>query len=150
MAGTVPWPDAGIVARVTTGSSATSDPAMVPGPLRWAVWLLRAEAVGLGLLVAFLIYADLTATASDLVNALFVTAFAAGGALVLWFLAAALGRRRPGARAPAIVLQLMLLPIGYYMIQGGLGWLGIPLIALGVLVTGLLVSPPTARALGVG
>ena len=27
---------------------------------------------------------------------------------------------RPGARAPAIVLQLMLLPVGYYMIGGGL------------------------------
>ncbi|MFK3983168.1 hypothetical protein ACI2K4_22670 [Micromonospora sp. NPDC050397] len=128
----------------------TSDSALVPGTLRGAVWLLRGEAIALALLAAYLIYADLTATASDLVNALFVTAFTVGGAVALWLLGGALGRRRAGARAPAIVLQLMLLPVGYYMIQGGLAWLGIPLMALGVLVIGLMVCAPTTRALGVG
>lgn len=128
----------------------TTDSTAAPGPLRWAVWLLRGEAVALGLLAAFLVYQDVTATATDLASALFVTGFAVGGAVVLWLLGAALSRRRSGARAPAIVLQLMLLPVGYYMVQGGLGWLGIPLIALGLLVAGLLVSPPTTRALGVG
>jgi hypothetical protein len=59
-----------------------------------------------------------------------------------------LARRKSGARAPAIVLQLMLLPIGWYMIQGGMGWLGVPLMALGLGVTALLVNPPTNRALG--
>ena len=131
-------------------SAVTTAPDPLPGPLRWAVWLLRGEGVGMGLLTVFLVYEDLTADANDLVSALFVTAFAAGGAVVLWALAGALGRRRAGARAPSIVLQLMLLPVGYYMIQGGLGWLGVPLIALGVLVCGLLVSPPTNRALGFG
>lgn len=150
MGGTVPRQSAGIVSRVTTDSPVTSESVLVPGPLRWAVWLLRGEATGLGLLAAYLIYADLTADANDLVNALFVTAFTAGGALVLWLLAGALVRRRAAARAPAIVLQLMLLPVGYYMIQGGLAWLGIPLMALGVLVIGLLVCAPTTRALGVG
>jgi hypothetical protein len=144
MAGTVPRAVAGIVSSVST------DPAEAPGSLRWAVWLLRGEAVALGLLTAFLIYEDLTGTATNLVSALFVTAFAAAAAAVLWALAGALWRRRAGARGPAIVLQLLLLPIGYYMIQGGLGWLGVPLMALGVLVSGLLVSAPTARALGLG
>jgi hypothetical protein len=128
----------------------TTDSTTVPGSLRWAVWLLRGEAVALGLLAAFLIYEDLTGTANDLASALFVTGFAVAGAAALWALAVALYRRRAGARAPAIVLQLMLLPVGYYMIQGGLGWLGVPLFALGLLVCGLLVSPPTTRALGVG
>lgn len=110
--------------------------------------LLDAEAVALGLLTAFLVYQDLTAAAADVVSALLVTGFAAATAVVLWALAAALGRRRPGARAPAIVLQLMLVPVGYFMIQAGLAWLGIPLIVLGLLVCGLLVSSPTTRALG--
>nr|MDT0657784.1 hypothetical protein [Micromonospora sp. DSM 115978] len=118
--------------------------------MRAAVWLLRGEATALGLLAGFLVYQDLTATATDLASALFVTAFAVGGAAVLWSLAVALGRHRAGARAPAIVLQLMLLPIGYYMVQGGLGWLGVPLVGLGLTVCALLVSPPTTRALGVG
>ncbi|MEW2327374.1 hypothetical protein AB0880_06105 [Micromonospora chersina] len=126
----------------------TIDSGPVPGTLRWAVLLLRAEAVALGLVAAWLIWSDLTARTTDLTSALLVTAFAVAGAVALWALGGALGRRRSGARAPAIVLQLMLLPIGWYMIQGGLGWLGVPLMALGLGVTSLLVSTPTNRALG--
>ncbi|HEX5540329.1 MAG TPA: hypothetical protein VFX60_02005 [Micromonospora sp.] len=131
-------------------SPVTTDSAGLPAPLRWAVRLLRGEAAALALLAAFLVYKDFTAQATDLLSALLVTGFTIGGAIVLWALAAALGRCRPGARAPVIVLQLMLLPIGYYMIEGGLAWLGIPLIALGLVVCGLLVSAPAGRALGMG
>jgi hypothetical protein len=143
MGGTVPRADPGIVATVTI------EDALVPAPLRWAARLLRGEAVALGLVAAYLLWQDLTGTATDLLSAVLVTGFAVGGAAVLWLLGAALARRRPAARAPAIVLQLMLLPIGYYMVQGGLGWLGVPLVALGLGVVGLLVSTPTNRALGV-
>jgi hypothetical protein len=121
---------------------------ILPSPLRWAVWLLRAEAVALGLFAAFLVYEGFTAQATDLTPALLLTAFAAGGAVALWLLGRALTGRRAAARAPAIVLQLMLLPIGYYMATGGLGWVGVPLMALGLLVCGLLLSPPATRALG--
>ncbi|NBE80572.1 hypothetical protein [Micromonospora rubida] len=119
-----------------------------PTPLQWAVRLLRAEAVALALVAAWLVWADLTAETTDLPSALLVTAFALCGAAALWALGGALSRRRAGARAPAIVLELMLLPVGWYMIQGGLGWLGLPLMALGLGVSALLVSPPTTRALG--
>lgn len=131
-------------------AAVTRDSGQLPGPLRTVVWLLRAEAVALALLALFLVYETLTATAMSLVNALLVTAFAVAGALVLWVLAVGLGRRRSAARAPAMVLHLLLLPIGYYMLQGGLGWLGSPLILLGLLVCGLLLSPETNRALGFG
>ncbi|MFB9235345.1 hypothetical protein ACFFWC_07305 [Plantactinospora siamensis] len=126
----------------------TTDAETVPAPLRWAVCLLRIEAVGLALVAAFLIWSDLTATAADLTSALIVTAFAVGGAILLWVLGGALSARRAGARAPAIVLQLMLFPVGWYMTQGGLGWVGVPLIVLGAAVCGLLVSGPSTRALG--
>ena len=128
----------------------TIDSEPVPDTLRWAVRLLRGEAVALALLAAWLVWADLTAAKTDLVSALFVTGFAVAGAVALWALGGALARRRSGARAPAIVLQLMLLPVGWYMVQGGMGWLGVPLMLLGVGVCALLVSPPTTRALGVG
>lgn len=122
-------------------------PEPLPTSLRWAVWLLLAEAVALGGLALYLVYADLTAEATDLVSALFVTLFAAAGAALLFFLGRLLAQRRAGARAPAIVLQLMLLPVGYYMIQGGLAWLGIPLMALGLLVCGLMLTPASTEAL---
>ncbi|MEV4722059.1 hypothetical protein [Micromonospora humida] len=128
----------------------TIDSAPVPDTLRWAVRLLRAEAVALALLAGWLVWADLTATKTDLVSALFVTGFAIAGAVALWALGGALARRRAGARAPAMVLELMLVPVGWFMISGGLGWLGAPLIVLGVGVCALLVSPPTTRALGFG
>lgn len=142
MGGTVPRATTGIVARVTIDS----DP--IPATLGWAVRLLRAEAVAVGLVAAWLLWADLTATTTDLTSALLVTAFAIGAAAALWALGGALARRKAGARAPAIVLQLMLLPIGWFMVQGGMGWLGVPLMALGLGMTALLVSTPTTRALG--
>ena len=61
----------------------TDDAERLPAPLRAAVWLLAAEAAGMALVTLFLIYEDLTAEAHDLVAALFVTGFSAGGALVL-------------------------------------------------------------------
>ncbi|MGN9812207.1 hypothetical protein ACTMSW_22980 [Micromonospora sp. BQ11] len=142
MGGTVPRGATGIVTPVAIDS----DP--IPVTLRWAVRILRAEAVAVGLIAAWLVWADLTAETTDLPSALLVTAFAVGAAAALWALGGALARRRAGARAPAIVLQLMLLPIGWFMIQGGLGWLGVPLIVLGLGTTALLVSTPTNRALG--
>jgi hypothetical protein len=138
----------GTVLRCRRYRGAVASNADPPGTLRWAVWLLRAETVGVGLVAAFLVYADATAAATNLTSAILVTAFAVGVAVMLWLLGSALTSRRAGARAPAIVLQLMLLPIGYYMAAAGLGWVGVPLMALGLLVAGLLVSPPTTRALG--
>ncbi|MFF0469993.1 hypothetical protein ACFYPX_21465 [Micromonospora zamorensis] len=126
----------------------TIDSAPFPVTLRWAVRLLWAEAAVVGLIGVWLIWADLTATTTDLLSALLVTVFAIGAAVVLWALGRALLRLQAGARAPAIVLQLMLLPIGWFMIQAGLAWLGVPLMALGLGVGWLLVSPPTTRALG--
>ncbi|WP_018830638.1 hypothetical protein [Salinispora tropica] len=120
----------------------------IPGPLRWAVLMLRGEAVAVGLIAGWLLWANLAAPTVDLASALLLTGFAAGAAAALWALGGALARRRTGARAPSIVLQLMLLPIGWFMIQGGLGWLGGPLMALGLGVTALLLSTPTTRALG--
>jgi hypothetical protein len=49
-----------------------------------------------------------------------------------------------------VALQLMLLPIGYYMTIGGLPWFGVPVGLVGLVVGGLLVMPSSARALGIG
>ena len=119
----------------------------MPASLIWAIRLLWAEAAGLAVLTVFLVYENLTATRTDLASGLFVTVFAAAGAAALVFLGRLLAQRRAGARAPAIVLQLMLVPVGYYMAQAGMGWLGIPLIVLGLLVCGLMLTPASTNAL---
>lgn len=129
-------------------SDTSAEPA--PTTLRAAVWLLFAEAAGMVGLTAYLAYELLTADAVDLTSAGMLTAFAALGAVALFLLGRTLGQGRAGARGPAIVLQLMLCAVGYYMIQGGLAWLGVLAIALGLLVCGLLLAPASTRALGVG
>lgn len=121
----------------------------LPATLKWAVWLLVGEAVAVGTLAGLLLYADLTATASDTARALAVTAYAVIMAGVLALLGLNLARRRKWPRAPAIAIQLLLLPIAYYLIKGGAAWLGIPVGALAITVTALLVTPATREALGI-
>ncbi len=68
---------------------------------------------------------------------------------VLGLLAWSLHRRQRWARGPAIVLELLLLPIGYYMVAGGVAWLGLPTMALGLVGAGALLAPTTRSALGI-
>ncbi len=129
--------------------NASGQPA-VPSPLLWAVRLLYAEAVAAGIVAGYLVYEDATAAASDQRAAILVTVYAVALAGVLGGLAYALWRCRPWARGPVVALQLMLLPVGYYLATGGKAWLGVPIALLGLLVGGLLVTPSSTRALGVG
>jgi hypothetical protein len=117
--------------------------------LRAAVGLLAAQATVVALIVAFLVYKDFTARAASLRDAMIVTGFAALIAVLLGVLTLALAHRRAWARGPAVVMELMLLPIGWYMVSGGLAWLGVPVFALGLLGAGLLIAPATREALGV-
>lgn len=118
------------------------------GPLRVAVWLLGAETVALAVLVGVLAYADLTATAQSARGAVASTMFAAALTAVLATLTVALHRRRRWARGPAIVLQLLLLPIGFTMVTGGAAWLGVPVLICGVAGAASLLAPATRTALG--
>jgi hypothetical protein len=118
----------------------------IPGTLRAAIGLLFAEAL---LVVVLLVYDYLTATVVVWRDALIVTGFAVLIAFVLALLGWALSQRRSWARGPAVVLELMLLPIGWFMVSGGLVWLGVPVFLLGLLGAGLLVTPATRHALGV-
>ena len=60
----------------------------------------------------------------------------------------ALLRSKSLARGPAIVIQMLLILISYYMIGGGLVWLGVPVMIIGLLGSGLLLAPSTRTALG--
>jgi hypothetical protein len=113
-----------------------------------SIALLGFEAVGLFAVMALLIYADATAPSVGVTSAVGITAFTGLFALLLAGLAWALWRRRAWARGPAIVLELLMLPIGYSMISTGLVWLGIPVMLLGIGGAGTLLAPATRAALG--
>jgi hypothetical protein len=76
-----------------------------------------------------------------------VTSFVALMAAVFGLLAHALWRRRAWARGPGIVLQLLLVPIGYSMASAGMAWAGIPVIVLGLGGAAALIAPTTREAL---
>ena len=135
----------GNLARVTEATG----PAAGPTTLRWAIRLLAVEVLGVAAVTVFLAYEDVTATAANTRNAWSVTGFAVAASVLLAGLCWALLRRRAWARGPAIVLEMMLLPIGYYMIRGGLPWLGVPVLLLGLCGAGLLLAPATREALGI-
>ncbi len=120
-----------------------------PPSLRWAVALLVVEALGVAGVTGFFGYEDVTAAADSIRNGVALTVYFGVLAALLGLLAWFLHRRRAFARAPAIVLQLLLAAVGSLMIKGGAAWLGVPVILLGLVGAGLLLTAATREALGI-
>jgi hypothetical protein len=116
--------------------------------LQWAVRLLIVEAAALALVTLWLVYELATTTATSVRGAVLVTVYAGLMAALFGLLGRALHRRRGWARSPAIVLEMLLIPIGYYMTTGGVAWLGLPVIAFGLVGAGMLLAPSTRATLG--
>jgi hypothetical protein len=117
----------------------------VPTTLRWAIALLLAEAVAVVAVIGYAALAGNVVISRDAP----VLGFAAIMVAVLALLGWALARLHSWARTPATVMELMLLPLGWFMVRGGLAWLGVPLLAIGLVGAGLLIAPATRAALGV-
>jgi hypothetical protein len=118
---------------------------LAPAPLPVAALLVGLEGVGL-----------VASGVADVVVALrgARAAYAVPGAVLfvafgLGLLAAAWGlrRRRRWARAPALVAQLLALPVGLSLVQSGRTPLGVVLLVAAGLALGLLVSPGLGREL---
>jgi hypothetical protein len=122
----------------------------LPTTLRAAVILLCAETAGMAVLAGVEIY-DVFAKPARYPQ----WAIALGVMLVLLtalfgFLAYRLAHRYGGGRNTAVVLNLLALPVGYYMVRGGLPFFGVLLWAVCGATIVLLLAPPTTRALGLG
>jgi uncharacterized protein (TIGR03382 family) len=113
------------------------------------VRLLFVQAFGAAVVGGVLVYAALTQRAVSLASAITTVAVPFGLAALLAALAWQLTRRRSWARGLAIVLELLLLLLGYTMVSGGAGWAGIPLMALSLGGAVLLLAPSSREALGI-
>jgi hypothetical protein len=109
---------------------------------------LTAQAAVLAAGFVFLLYEDFTGAASSAGTAAAVTLFVVVLAGLFGTFAFYLRRRRMWPRGPAIVLELLLVPIGYSMVGGGLAIVGVPLLIVGLAGAGLLLAPSTRAALG--
>jgi hypothetical protein len=121
----------------------------VPATLAWAVRLLFVQAAALAVLTAYLVVMLLSGDATSVAIAIALIVLAAVGVLFIVLVARALARRRGAARGPAIVVQLMVIATGGFLVQTGPLWLGLILMAMGVVVGALTVLPASTRALGV-
>jgi hypothetical protein len=120
-----------------------------PTTLLWAVRLLYLQCAALAGLTVYLVVLDLTSGDVQIGVAVALTVLAALAAVSVFSVARALGRLRAGARGPAIVVQLFVIAAGGFLIQVNPLWLGVVMMALGVLIGLLIVLPPSTRALGV-
>jgi hypothetical protein len=120
-----------------------------PATLLWAVRLLYLQCAGLAGLTVYLLVLDVTSDDVQVGMAAALTVLTALAAVSVFFVARALGRLRPGARGPAVVVQLFVIAAGGFLVQVHPLWLGLVLMAVGVLTGVLIVLPPSTRALGV-
>jgi len=120
-----------------------------PVSLRIAVAVLWVQAAGTGALAAFLGYEAATTRSTSGTSATALIVFMAGLAGLLALLGLLLSQRRRPARGPAIVLEMLLVPVGFSMIRGGATVPGIVVVVLGVLGAGALLAPATRAALGI-
>ena len=97
----------------------------IPPTLIWAVRLLFLEAAGLAVLTAYLVVRLLTAADVHIGVALALIVMAALAAVAVAFVGRSLSRRTPGARGPAIVVQLFVIASGGFLLQTGPAWAGL-------------------------
>lgn len=125
------------------------DRRVLPATLKVAIGLLWAEGAGLLGLGVWLAVASVVGHPTDrnasITEAIVTVVLGLGLGLFGYVML----RGRSWPRGPSIVLQLMLLPVGYFMITGGLAWAGVLVIALGLGVAGLLIAPASRESLGI-
>ena len=108
--------------------------------------LLVVEAVAL--FVVGVVFAVATAAGSPTNRGLSFTVagFAVGTGAILVLLARALDRRRGWARSPGVVLQLLALPVGVGLLQGGVWAAGVPVLVLAAATLWQLMAAGAAFA----
>jgi hydrogenase-4 membrane subunit HyfE len=127
---------------------ATSREDAAPATVRAAVALLSVQAVAIAAITVYLVYADLSTGGADPRVAWSVTGFAVLIAVLLAVLARGVARHRRWARDVAVALDLTFLAPAYYMLVGGMAWLGVLVGALALATIAMLVAPSTNRAVG--
>lgn len=117
---------------------------------RLIVGIMVVQVIGLALMTAWLLYHDLTSEITTARIAASVTGYAAIMTVLFAVAAAGLARRRRWARGPAIVLELLQVPIGYNLVAAGGVLVGLPVLLLSLACSVLLFLPATRDELGIG
>ncbi len=117
-------------------------------PLRVAVWLLAAQSVGLFAIALLMLWLSLTKEESSAGAGVAEAVTAAGVGVLLALSARSLMRGKSRLRGIAVFVELMFLPLGYYLAQAGLWWFAVPAWILGITTVALLVAPSSRKVIG--
>lgn len=118
-----------------------------PATLRACTVLVGLQALGVLALGVFVLVELAVATSDDEVRALVTAGLALTAGAGLALVARGLARRRRWARAPALVTNLLVLPVAYDLVRGGRWYVGLPLLGWALAVLVLLLARPTDSAL---
>ena len=116
-------------------------------PLTRAALLVALEGALLVVLGVGYAVAGLLGDPFDRAATLLEAGFAVLGGVLVLLVARGLHRRRGWSRAPALVLQLLALPVGVGLVQGRVWYAAVPVLALAVLVLYQLATPEARDAL---
>jgi hypothetical protein len=118
-----------------------------PTPLVVLAALVAAQGIGLAGLAVFFLVELVVSTPLSVPRAVMAALLTLLAGLGLLAVARGLHRRRRWARAPALVTQLIVLPVGVGLVQGGRWYVGVPLIGWALAVLVLLFTPAVSEAL---
>jgi hypothetical protein len=119
-----------------------------PGQLRAAALLVSAESAALVVAAGVLLVKIVIGHPDSLARAFLEAAMALLAAAMLGVGARGLLYRRPSARTPVIVVQLLALPVAYSLaFQAGLVAYGGPILVVALAVLYLLFTPPVREVL---
>lgn len=111
------------------------------GPVTRAAVVVAVQGAALVVLGAGYTVAGVVGDPFDRAATVLQGGFAVVAGLLVLLVARGLGQRRGWARSPAVVLQLLALPVGYGLLQGRVLYAAAPVLGLAVLVLYLLASP---------
>ena len=127
-------------------SSDADLPDVVPDSVRYAAWVVFAQAAALGVITVVLLVLGVVHSSQRLWAALAIVGFALLGSLICYLCARGLLALRPTARSPIVLLELLALPVGFSLgVQAGRPLAGVPVLVSALAVLALLFTP-TARA----
>ena len=115
--------------------------------LRACAALVALEALGLLAAAVFFVVEVFVATPDDRTRALVASLLALVVAVGMALVARGLAAARRWARAPAVVVNLLVLPVAFDLVRGGRWYVGLPLLLGALVVLVLLFAPSTDAAL---
>lgn len=125
-----------------------AEPVRPPRPLVVACGVLAAQALALAAAAVIVCVKAATQHSTSLAGALLLAGIALSGSVVLGLCARGLLRVRPAARTPAVVIEVLALPVSYSLAfqAGRLGY-GAPIMLSALAVLYLLFTPPVRAVL---